>query len=255
MNPHGAAPTLWQRVVGAFVVVQLVFLCAANAFFMLNRLYQRDADEPASLLSETAAILPRLTRPYAELTGQLQGWSLFAPNVPHRAAFVSTELRWHDGRREWAESTTDMPDVTRFSRPLGEGRLMQYDLHLRLLPLTWSPQAAQDNPAEWRRHTIEEVRIRQHALLAYLRWRLGQYHEHHAEAAPPDELVLWARLYDLPAPGQEGQWSEPRLVPLGRWQPAVTPPPGCLPIQMQDLGAWPRPTEHFEWVRASDGDG
>src|SRR4051812_16227705 len=119
MPPPDRPPTLWQRLVGLFVAWQLLFLLAANAFFLLQRVAHREPGEPATPLTAAAETLPKLTWPYAQLTGQWQGWSLFAPNVPRHAALVFTELRWADGERVRIESTEQPDDLKHYWRPLG----------------------------------------------------------------------------------------------------------------------------------------
>src|SRR5258708_4470638 len=101
MTPAVPPPSLWQRLVGVFVLVQLLFLLAANGFFLVQRVVAPAPGEASAGIAET---LPALTRPYAELTGQWQGWSLFAPNVPRHAAFVAVEYRWADGGRVRVDS-------------------------------------------------------------------------------------------------------------------------------------------------------
>jgi hypothetical protein len=257
MTAPVSPPSRWQRLVGVFVLVQLVFILASNSFFLIERVFQREPDEPPSAVSAVAETLPKVTRPYAHATGQLQGWSLFAPNVPHRAAFVVTEVQWHGGQTRKKLRSENMPaDLKDFVQPFGTGRLLQYELHLRLLSLTWSPRATKE-PELWRRLSADEIRNRHQAIRAYLNWRWLEYSARNPGHPPPEALVLRVFLYDLPPPGgarlDDAAW---RYVPLARWRPGVTPPAGCLPVEMIDLGSWQEGdlTEQFEWVPERAGN-
>jgi hypothetical protein len=231
-------PTLLQRVLGGFVLWQLIFALSANVFFFLQRTYS----------TPMVPILPAVTSRWAEATGQLQGWSLFAPNVPTQAAFLMTELRWPDGRSVKLLSPTEPANLDVFFRAPGAARLLNYEAHLRLALLSWSPAEVKERPERWRQHVEGEVRRRGEAMRSYLQWRHREYVQEQPDAPPPSELVLWVRLYDIPGPqASSASWGEPALVPLMRWRPGVAAPAGFIPYEWFDVT-----TGQFRWGRSDE---
>jgi hypothetical protein len=260
MNPSEQPPSLWQRLVGLFVLFQLLFLLATNVFFLLYHSMPQEPEQRTAA-TEAARSLPALTNPYAQLTGQLQGWSLFAPNVPRHAAFVFVEMRWPD--RVSYRSSEQIAEGA-FLRPPGTGRLLQYQLHLRLLALNWSQKEVRDDPQLVKRLGEEELRGRHQAMQAFMRWHLEQRRRQVPDEVAPDELVLWAQVIPLDSgaseylsPGHDGPGEAfaAEKYPLARWRPGVTPPPACLPIELFDLSGWLENPEsiHFNWVPEKGG--
>jgi hypothetical protein len=208
-----------QRLVGLFVVWQLIFLVAANVLFLL---------------------WPAVPQPYGNATGQWQGWSLYAPDVPKRAGFVAVELRWKDRPAVKLRSDNEPDDLLHFFRPPGTGRLLNYEAHLRLVLLTWTPQDAAAEPEVWRKEVADAVRRWGRPMQAYLGWRRDRYLRDHPGTPPPDELILWVRLYEIGPPGQTPwTWPGPTEVPLVRWRPGAPLREGYLPVEMYDVTVWP----------------
>jgi hypothetical protein len=237
MTPTTPRPTLLQRLAGLFVAWQLVFIVAANVFFLLHQVALRQADGAPGV---AITFLARALGPYAEATGQLQGWSLYAPDVPHRVGFVRTELRWADGRSVKLPARNEPDDFSHFFRAPGEGRLLNYELHLRLMLLTWTPEDGAKHADRWRHLVADELRLRGSALQAYLAWQRDRYLREHPGETAPGELILWVYLYDIGPPGQTPwSWPGPTQVPLARWRPGREPGRGTLPIEAYDPAAWP----------------
>jgi hypothetical protein len=237
MDSSPTRPTFLQRLVGWFVAWQLVFIVAANVLFLVTGGLQG-----LSL--------------YAEATGQLQGWSLYAPDVPHRAGFVGVELRWPGGKSVKLPGVTEPADREHFFRTPGEGRLLNYELHLRLLLLTWKTPKDDASPATWQKRLEDELRLRGPAMRAYLGWRRDRYLRDNPDTPPPDEVVLWVRMHDIAPPGQSPwSWPPPLEVPRARWRPGHEPGEGYLPLESFDITAWPytEKTRRFLPVRTEGG--
>jgi hypothetical protein len=96
-------------LLGAFIVWQLVFLVVINFLDMVNsaREEMKDKDYTEGVervfpswptkeghFHDLADIADRVTRRYAQLTGQTQGWSLFAPEVGRQCVFPAVVVRW-----------------------------------------------------------------------------------------------------------------------------------------------------------------
>ncbi len=234
---NSSSPTFLQRAAGLFVAWQLVFILASNVLFLVYQVAMRQA---GGAPGAAVTFLSRATGPYAEATGQLQGWSLYSPDVPHRVGLAVTELRWADGRSIKLPPSNEPEDLNHFFRAPGEGRMLNYEAHLRLVLLTWTPEDAAEHPDLWRGLVADELRRRSSAMQAYLAWQRDRHLRRHPGEAPPGELVLWVRLYDIPPPGTTPwTWPGPTQVPLARWRPGREPGPGYLPLEMYDVIAWP----------------
>src|SRR5262245_54849434 len=114
--PPAATPPTGPRVLlGVFIVGQLIFLFGNNALEILG--WARDE---LTADSETARVLDRVTpgwpgkkghlhdagdlasnllERWAQVTGQTQGWSLFAPDVRRHCVFPAVLLRWDEEPR------------------------------------------------------------------------------------------------------------------------------------------------------------
>src|SRR5262249_40885335 len=95
-----------RAVLGAFVIWQFAFVVGLN-FCEVTRHYVATYPEKVgevfpSLLdaespdSRRLAKLEQVCTRWAEFTGQLQNWSLFAPDVWANTPFVAVEFRWDE---------------------------------------------------------------------------------------------------------------------------------------------------------------
>jgi hypothetical protein len=107
-----AAPTFAgpRLLLGVFIVWQLLFLLLVNGLELVNSI--RD-DMPKDLgaaldravpgwpnkkghIHDLTELMEKLAGRWASLTGQTQGWSLFAPDVRRHCIFPAALLRWDD---------------------------------------------------------------------------------------------------------------------------------------------------------------
>jgi hypothetical protein len=211
------------------VVWQLVFILAAN---FLSILPEKSAAGPAAV-----------TNCWAELTGQWQGWSLYAPFVPHQAVFLEVELRWDNNLTRPAppagsvrlRPANEPDDPYHYRRPVGTFRLPQYPANLSLVLWAWDGADYARDPEKWRQEIAKAVRNKWRPTLAYLRWALSQYERDHPGRAPPRQVILVGRLYSIPPPGEAPwHWDGPHEVPLARWQPGSAVPEDRLPLESYD---------------------
>ncbi len=268
-------PTVAQVFLGLFVVWQLLFLLAGN---LLGGFPHGEPDEgeitdcrsaPAtgadavplqSLIDRTAGV----TDYWSSLTGQIQSWWLFAPDVPHMATFPVVELRWDEGKGGQDSGTAavastpspvrlrsvfepdDPHSYLRF--PGSYDRLFHYEARLGLIMLTWDEKSVAQYPELWRQAFEERVRRQWKSIRAYLRWRVQQFQGQHPELPPPKQAILLFAIYRTPLPAQSPPvWEGPIERPLARWHPGVDCSAGYLPVQ------WCDPvTGHFMDLRVRD---
>src|SRR4051812_329227 len=79
---HDENPSIWPRVTGVPIAGEFIREWV-------------EKDKESGLSKAKAWIEPRLDY-YARLTGQEQGWCLFAPSVVDWSCLISLELRWDD---------------------------------------------------------------------------------------------------------------------------------------------------------------
>jgi hypothetical protein len=238
-----------QVLLGVFILWQLIFLLTANCFSLLPReesraeLPPRQPDDKLEQAPGTARrvvdFLAGITRRWADVTGQYQGWALYAPNVPVQATFVAVELRWDDERPGKADgsnvvllSEIEPADPYSYFRPLGSFRVSAYEANLGLVMWTWARDLAKPEPEVWQRRLADAVRQKGKAMLAYLRWRLQSFQHEHPQWPAPTQVILLARIYPTPPPGrQPWHWDARIDQPVARWRPGAEVAPGYLPLE------------------------
>jgi hypothetical protein len=230
-------------LLGLFVSWQLLFLLVSNLLGTLQDIRPHLVGQlpavaqvaPAWSNGEGSvhAALQRTTRAarrYAELTGQPQDWSLFAPAVAHEVPFLAVELRWDDPsgqdrtsalpRPVWLLSDNEPPDPNRFLR-VGNFRLRRFEGTIDLEKVA----------PDWR------------AILAYLRWRWDRVRSERPDWPVPKQVILCVRTYHIPPPPGPRPWTwiweppdadRPQSQPVARWQPGAAPDPSYLPIEKYD---------------------
>jgi hypothetical protein len=212
-------PSLAQRALGLFVVGQLLFLFSANGLPLLQRL------RPAN----TIAALRTVPTSWAELTGQPQEWSLFAPDVATESTFVAVQLDWGPDRPPVLLLSDNEPDDLRRFFRVGRFRLRRYETSLDVALTVPEGKERDDVIDSWRARIKDKVRDESGAIRVYLRWKMNAFLEAHPELPPPREVRLLARLYRIPPPGQAFD-PRPSQYPLARWRPEWNDP-RWLPVE------------------------
>jgi hypothetical protein len=182
-----------------------------------------------------------VTRHWAQLTGQPQDWSLFAPDVPPDTVFPEVELRWDKGPHglplspDLLYSENEPTHLTRYVR-VGRFRLRRYEAALTLILKAHPGETEEETKERWQGRIEAFLRRDWDAVRAYLRWRAEAYRARNPEAAPPTELILHMRRYVPPDPGEPGpfEWHGPYVVPVARWRPGDDQRAEYIPVEMYD---------------------
>jgi hypothetical protein len=247
-------PSIPQFLLGVFVVWQLFFLLMSNflPFVPHGKEEHDELTDDLTLHGQATKVEPLqsaieglalVTDRWLEVTGQLQGWSLFAPTFPPQAGFVSVELRWNNVNapdREILSSRFEPQDPLHYFRiPDSDGRLFNFESRLCILPNYKTQQTVAEDPEGWKEAITDRVRAQWKSIRAYLRWRCRDH------VPPPEEMILVIHLYETPEP-YEKPWKPagPFARPLARWRPGVEPTVGCLPVEVCTDPA----ARRFEWI-------
>jgi hypothetical protein len=247
MDTAAQRPTLAQVLLGLFISWQLLFLPAANylAFFphgqpeegeLSDSRTAPDQSGDASAVQTGINVAARITDAWAYLTGQVQAWWLFAPDVPRAATFPIVELRWDDGSPVRMHTVIEPNDPQHYFRPPSSfDRLFHFEVRLGLIVSNWNEHTLADDPEFWRTAFQDRVRRQWRSIRAYLRWYVQTFEREHPERPPPKEALLFIRMYRIPEPGQDFTVvSKPLEQPLARWRPDAPPRPGELPVEAFD---------------------
>jgi hypothetical protein len=280
---------------GLFILWQLWFLLTAN-FVGLAQDTRDSLQAPAAEVVEelapgwtsnegaahkAAAALTAVTERWAQLTGQWQGWSLFAPDLGDECPFPVVELRW-DEAGPWevgsvvaalgpgralgvvalagavrpggpgpARDTVLLPSPNEPADPqhyfrLGHFRLRRFEGWVTPVLARRADEAEVPARARWLALTDRHLRREWPAVRAYLRWRTDEYLRDHPGRPAPRQVILHVRRYHIAAPQEAGPspWDAPESRPVARWRPGRAVSPEYLPVEMYN----PVP-ETFEWLR------
>ena len=245
-------PNFSQRLLGLFIGVQILFLLCGN-FLPLLPHGVPDADEitddttmPGRMfqnetLQQTLTIAGTATRRYGELTGQMQGWSLFAPLVAPQATFLVTELHWNGDEQLPPRSVEIVSDFHPknpqhyFHLPRTDCRLVNYEFRLSQSLWYLTDKSLAEQPQFWQEWVNRRVSRQWKSLRAYLNFQQQRYLTAHPDERPADELRLIVRTYPIPAPELHTESPLPAIDrPLVRWLPEASYSAGVLPLEAFD---------------------
>lgn len=252
MVPLTPTPRMSQRLLGLFIGVQILFLLGGN-FLPLLPHGVPDADEvtddttmPGRMfeneaLQQTLTVAGTTARRYGELTGQMQGWSLFAPLVAPQATFLVTELHWHDDEQHPPRSVQIVSDFHPenpqhyFHLPRSDCRLVNYEFRLSQSLWYLTDESLAEQPAFWQEWVNRRVSRQWKSLRAYLNFQQQRYLAEHPDERPADEVRLIVRTYPIPLPGTDAATPLAAIDrPLARWRPSVSNSAGVLPLEAFD---------------------
>jgi hypothetical protein len=275
---------LARVLLGLFILWQLFFLLSFNLLSLLQRVREFWQDKPSAeavapewlhekgRVTDVERAVIGVTTRWAEVSGQPQNWSLFAPNVTSIIPFVAVEFSWdeepgsRDDRSEiqkierrltdlirtgdvqapppspWRQhaqasvvllSANEPSDVRRYAK-FGRFRLRRYEsnIDVSLASPDKEPDAVVDS---WRENIEDRVRDRWRLIEAYLQWQLRRWSQKHPDLPQPKQVILWVRLYRVPPPEDAPSpwtWQGPEWHPIARWQPDAERQPGLLPVEM-----------------------
>lgn len=268
--------SLLRAGLGLFVLWQFLFLIGLNLCQVGQHYIQHVpgvAETFPSLSREDAAGHRRLVKfeqiatRWVELTGQVQSWELFAPNVWYDIPFVAVELRWDEpanGSRAaaglvaalaerqslsatsaWLAAAPPAPvyllsdneprDIHHYFR-LGHFRLRRLEGQIDKDFFVPPGKTPEDMTDKWRLEVFDRVRAQSAIMRAYLEWRWNRYFVEHPDCATPKQVILHVRLYRIPPPDTTPwTWEGPEDRPLARWRPHVRYIPGKPQVEVYDL--------------------
>lgn len=188
-------------VVAAFVTWHLFFLAYRNVADLWGDelLKKVDGPEQQKAVAEDLKKLSLVTRRYASLAGQEQGWCMFAAPLARKAYFPAVRIHFTDGSDELMTSGNE-PDPNDYRR---FGGWRQRKLEDTIAAGNADPTG--EESALWANYT----------LWVYRAWR-----ETHAN--DPREvkwLQLLRRQITFPEYGQPREFAEPKESEIARYTP------------------------------------
>ncbi len=226
----------WAAVgVGVFATWQLLYLPAANIIDLIPRRLHGPPLEPIGdtyqktgrftsfePLQRSAEIAGAILDFWSEISGQEQGWSLFAPGPPPHSVFPAVELRFADGRCETLLSPFEPLDKRHPPVRVPLLYTHVFNIEAQLTYPVWyaAPELVAEHP-EWFSDWPDFVRAWQKPIRAYLAWRLEHYRAAHPDSEWPTEVILKHRYVRSPRPDEPPQWADPpHERPFAKWRPA-----------------------------------
>ncbi|MCS6864917.1 MAG: hypothetical protein RMJ56_05995 [Gemmataceae bacterium] len=221
--------------VGFFATWQLIYIPAANVIDLIPRRLNEPPLEPirdtyqktgtfTSLepLQRAAEIAGDILDFWSEISGQEQGWSLFAPGPPPHSVFPAVELHFPDGRCETLLSPFEPLNKQHPPPRLPLLYTHVFNIEAQLTYPVWyaAPELVAEHP-EWFTDWPAFVQAWQKPIRAYLAWRLRQHQMANSPQQWPAEVILKHRYVRSPRPGEAPHWTHPVFErPFARWRPA-----------------------------------
>src|SRR5262249_41055401 len=218
-----------QIGLGIFILWQIIFLAGANIFALIphgspdegeltDSRYNPGPDKTAGLAQTAIDLVGGTFDRWGFVTGQVQAWWLFAPDVPKQATFPAVELIWDTPPHRVALRSPFEPQDphTYFKMPGSGDRLFHYESRLGLLMVCWDKDLVTEHAAEWRDIVENRVRRQWRSIRAYFSWRVRKFLEENPDSPKPDEAILRIRIYRSPLPDQPLKWEGPMDEPLAR---------------------------------------
>jgi hypothetical protein len=247
--PHRAAAVL----VGLFATWQLIYLPGANLIdFVPRRMGPplEPSDDPYQVRGTFTSCQP-LQRGaewagdaldfWTEVSGQEQGWSLFAPGLPPYSVFPTVEFRFADGTTDTLASPYEPADKAHppLRPPLVNNRPFNFESQFNY-PVWYAPPeeiAARYTPPRPADGTLPpeyvtylrtayrtmqtDARLLRGVVRTWLAWRLKMYRAAHPERGEPVEVVLKHRFVPTSKPEEPCTWTHPVVErPFAKWRPA-----------------------------------
>ena len=224
-------------LLGGFVVVQLVYLIAANLLPLFPQHVAKTGELTddftfagrtfrSEYLQTSLETASAVTRKYGEATGQMQNWALFAPGIARQATFPVAELQWNYGqtpRLVQLTSEFEPADPRHFTKfDLTQSRLFNYEFRMTQSLWFCTDESLATSPEFWQEWLAHRASRQHRSLHAYLLWKVWGYAKEHPAELLPTTAVLYVRCYPITPPGRVAERSElPQDRPLVRWIPAT----------------------------------
>lgn len=218
-------------LLGGFVVVQLIYLIAANLLPLLPQHVAAQGEVTddftfsgrtfkSDYLQTPLETATAVTRKYGEATGQMQSWALFAPAIAQQATFPVVELEWNYGQTPRLVKLTsqfELADPAHYVRfGLSDSRLFNYEFRITQSLWFCTDEALASDPELWQEWLAHRAGRQQRSLHAYLRWKVWRYAKEHPDEPLPTAAVLYVRCYPIAPPGSAETDELPHDRPLVR---------------------------------------
>lgn len=256
-----------QVLLGLFILFQLGFLFVSNFLGAINWVPSQLPDTPKQLLNRVAPLgdknrhgwhwseqVQTNLSNWAQVTGQDQAWSLFAPGVSKQTGFPAVMLLFDDPptkgpslpgtmftfdaangfhlcgvealpRAVMLLSDNEPADVHDYIR-FGKSRLRRYEGQFYINPQPKDGET-EDELASRLTQVVRELHADYRpALVEYLKWKRATWKLAHPDEPAPKQVILMHRLYRICEPKDERGllephgWEGPLLVPMIRGLPA-----------------------------------
>jgi hypothetical protein len=216
-----------QVCLGLFIVWQVVFIVGNSLLQMIRDAREIENEDAVNLLSLLTLDLPKEKGPgyqalkgfhhWAEVTGQEQGWSLFAPGIEDQARFLHAVLYWTDGREPVTlPSLTEPADLKAFFR-WGYSRLRKYESYLGAYFYIREKETAEQANTRWQKFIQRRVWRQSDYLPGYLVCRWRTYKDEHPNCPTPAQIQMHVVTWQIPTPGSEPWfWQKPVTMPFAR---------------------------------------
>ncbi len=223
-------PSTRQVLLGLFIVGQICFLFTSNAIRFLQHFASALRDDSRQVGEQIAPGFPReqghvwalldsvskSNHLWAQATGQLQDWSLFAPSVAANCVFPALELRWDEWAPELFLSDNEPADVEDYFR-LGFFRMRRMESNLVITLKAYPHETEPEKLERWREKIHAHIRDYGGMIHAYVRWRLPQVMARLPGRKDPQQIIVWFRRYHIVEPEQAPPfWEGPDAVLVAR---------------------------------------
>jgi hypothetical protein len=251
-DPSSGSNAFWPRQVflGAFIVGQLFFLVSTNLIALIreNRsnldpwgrqtveaLAPGWTEEKGHLWCFTEQLMAVDTM-WAQLTGQLQVWSLFAPTIGRECVFPAVELRWDDAAPppELVLSDNEPADLLHYVR-IGNFRLRRYENNFVLILRPRTDETMPETNERWRDAIQNHVADYAQIIEGYLRWHVARVMARQPSREMPKQATLILRRYHISdLEDAPPYWQGPFSMPIARWRPAALGGTGQSALEWYD---------------------
>lgn len=230
--PPSRATRVKSYLLGGFFLFQLVYLPTANFVQYVPRELPKQEEEIAYTWQEDGKPPPVVGRPiawigqacefWADVTGQHQGWGMFAPVFPRNGVFPVVIMEF-DGAGGVAEtivrySRFEPSDPQAYYRPPSTWhRFFNFEVKMSL-PYAFYPLGDVERKEEADDAVILFASRLRRSMRAYLSWQVMQALRERTDLPMPDRVFLGVRIHPPPMPGSRN-WPAMVEMPVLRWEP------------------------------------
>ncbi|QVL32968.1 hypothetical protein KIH39_03360 [Telmatocola sphagniphila] len=238
---------------GIFFLFQIIFLIVGNVIQYLPRQLSEHRAEPfqklgrlsdSDLIQEPVEAVGWFCDRWTELTGEWQGWSMFAPVFPHRGVFPVVVMHFEESSKypDVTLSEDFTPDNPEHYFQLTDSRHRRFNYETRMsAPFALIPEDPK-NPGQWDPRYVDRwnseietyVQLLHRQYSSYLRWRISLFLKDHPDYPMPETVELKIHIIPTPDPNNPNTVETQQTIPYLRWTPAEVSDK-YLPLEYWDL--------------------